>query len=65
MKAKVGGLDRMRRFALGLLLLALTLTGAIGAWGWIGLVPLATASMRFCPIYPLLGIHTCRAQRES
>ena len=59
MKANVSGIDRVLRIVLGLALIALTLTGAIGAWGWIGLVPLATAAMGFCPIYTVLGFSSC------
>ena len=59
MKTNVGGIDRVLRIVLGLALIALTLTGAIGAWGWIGLVPLATAAMGFCPLYTVLGFSSC------
>jgi hypothetical protein len=59
MKSNVGGIDRILRIVLGLALIALTLTGAIGVWGWIGLVPLATAAMGFCPLYTVLGFSTC------
>lgn len=60
MKANVGTIDRVVRILVGVLLIALTLTGIIGLWGWIGLVPLATGVVRFCPLYPLLGISTCK-----
>ncbi|HCB42210.1 MAG: hypothetical protein CMK97_18445 [Pseudomonas sp.] len=60
MKANVGTIDRVLRILVGALLIALTLTGTIGLWGWIGLVPLATGVVRFCPLYPLLGISTCK-----
>ena len=60
MKANVGTLDRSLRIAAGLILIALSLAGVIGLWGWIGLVPLATGIFRFCPVYPLLGINTCK-----
>ncbi|PZR38268.1 MAG: DUF2892 domain-containing protein [Ectopseudomonas oleovorans] len=60
MKANVGTLDRSLRIAAGLILIALSLTGVIGLWGWIGVVPLATGIFRFCPAYPLLGINTCK-----
>jgi hypothetical protein len=43
----------------GLVLIALTLTGAIGAWGWIGVLPLATGLIGFCPAYSLFGFSTC------
>jgi hypothetical protein len=44
-----------------LVLIGLSLGGVIGAWGWIGLLPLATGIFRFCPAYTLLGIKTCKA----
>lgn len=59
MKTNVGGIDRVLRIVIGLALIALTLTGAIGAWGWIGLVPLATAAMGFYPLYTVLGFSSC------
>jgi len=59
MNANVGNLDRALRVVVGLALLALTLTGTIGVWGWIGVVPIATALFRFCPLYTMLGIRTC------
>ena len=59
MKTNVGTLDRIARIVLGLVLIALTLTGTIGVWGWIGVVPLATAVFGFCPAYTLLGMSTC------
>jgi Protein of unknown function (DUF2892) len=59
MKTNVGGIDRIARVVLGLALIALTLTGAIGAWGWIGVVPVATAAIGFCPLYTLLGFNSC------
>ncbi len=37
----------------------LALTGTIGAWGWIGIVPIVTAAFNFCPLYTLLGVNTC------
>ncbi len=59
MKSNVGGIDRVLRILVGLALIALTLTGTIGVWGWIGLVPLATAAMGFCPLYTVLGFSSC------
>jgi hypothetical protein len=59
MKANVGGIDRILRIVLGLVLIALTLTGTIGVWGWIGVVPLATGAFGFCALYTVLGINTC------
>lgn len=59
MKTNVGGIDRIARIVLGLVLLALTLTGTIGVWGWIGIVPIATAALGFCPLYTVLGFSSC------
>lgn len=58
-KNNVGSVDRIGRAVLGLILIGLTLAGNIGAWGWIGVVPLLTAALGTCPIYTLLGFNTC------
>ena len=60
MQCNVGGLDRILRISVGALLVILALTGVIGTWGWIGLIPMVTGIFRFCPAYPLLGIKTCK-----
>lgn len=59
MTANVGGIDRVLRAVAGIVLIALVFVGPQTPWGWIGLVPLLTAVVRFCPFYPLLGINTC------
>jgi Protein of unknown function (DUF2892) len=59
MKSNVGGIDRILRIIVGLALIALAATGTIGVWGWIGIVPLATAALGFCPLYTVLGFSTC------
>jgi hypothetical protein len=59
MKTNVGSIDRLMRIVLGLALIALTLAGSIGAWGWIGVVPIATAAFGVCPLYTVLGISSC------
>lgn len=58
-----GNLDRVLRAVVGLVLIALAATGTIGAWGWIGVVPLVTAAMGWCPLYRVLGINTCSLKR--
>lgn len=58
-----GKTDRIARAAIGLLLIVLTLSGTIGAWGWIGVIPLITAAIGYCPLYTLLGINTCPNKR--
>ncbi len=65
MKANVGSVDRILRIVLGLALIAATLLGTIGAWGWIGIVPLATGIFRFCPAYLPFGISTCPMKGDA
>ena len=55
----VGNIDRVLRILLGLVPLGLTVSGTIGAWGYIGLVPLLTGVVAMCPLYKLLGVSTC------
>ena len=63
MKLNVGGIDRILRIVAGLVLIALAFTGTIGLWGYIGVVPLLTGAVGFCPVYPLLGMNTCPMQK--
>lgn len=60
MNKNVGTLDRSLRIGAGLALIALSATGTIGPWGWIGVVPLLTALVSWCPAYALFGIKTCK-----
>jgi len=59
MGKNVGNIDRILRIVAGLVLISLVFVGPQTPWGWIGLVPLVTAFVGFCPAYRLLGIHTC------
>jgi hypothetical protein len=54
----VGNLDRTLRILIGQTLVALAAIGTIGLWGFIGIVPLVTGVIAFCPLYTLLGIKT-------
>lgn len=63
MKANVGSTDRAIRIAAGLALIGATLLGLIGAWGWIGLIAVATGLFRFCPAYLPFGIRTCQTRK--
>ncbi len=61
MKKNVGGVDKIMRLVVGLVLLGLGVAGVLPLWvGLIGLVPLGTALLGFCPLYPILGISTCK-----
>ena len=60
MTANVGTVDRAIRIGFGLALIAATLMGWIGVWGWLGLIPLATGVFRFCPAYLPFGLNSCK-----
>jgi hypothetical protein len=62
MKPNVGGVDRILRFVVGIVLVALAATGTIGAWGYIGIVPIVTAALGWCPAYLPCGISTCKTK---
>ena len=59
MTQNVGGIDRILRIIVGLGLLSLVFVGPQTPWGWLGLIPLGTALIGWCPPYALLGISTC------
>lgn len=54
----VGNLDRAARLLIGIALVALAAGGVIGAWGYIGVIPLLTGIVGMCPLYSLLGLKT-------
>jgi hypothetical protein len=58
MTVNVGMIDRALRAIVGLALIGWALSGG-PVWAWIGVVPLLTAGIGFCPAYTLLGINTC------
>ncbi|WP_416189397.1 DUF2892 domain-containing protein [Neisseria sp. CCUG17229] len=59
MKRNVGGIDRAIRIIVGLALIIAAATGAIGWWGWLGVLVLASGVFSFCGLYTLLGVNTC------
>ena len=65
MKLNVGGVDRTLRIVVGLVLVGLAATGTVGMWGWIGVVPLATGAIGWCPPYALFGWNTCSMKPKS
>ena len=60
MKANVGGFDKRARILGGSFLLGLVMVGAIGSWGLIGIIPLATGLAERCGLYSIIGISTCK-----
>ena len=65
MNANVGSTDRALRILAGCLLILLALLNVIGTWGWIGLLPIATGTLRFCPAYTILGLRTCPMENKG
>ena len=59
-----GTLDRALRIAAGLILISLVFIGPQTPWGWIGLVPLVTGLVGYCPLYTVLGFNTCPAKKS-
>mgnify|MGYP001595877437 CR=1 FL=1 len=64
MKINVGTTDRVLRIGVGAILIGLAATGVIGAWGYLGVLPLATGLFRFCPAYTLFGFNSCATPKH-
>lgn len=60
MQLNEGAVDRVIRVIVGLAILSLVFIGPKTTWAWLGLVPLLTGLVGFCPAYALFGISTCR-----
>ena len=65
MTSNVGGIDRILRIVAGLVLIGLAATGTVGMWGWLGVVPLATGALGWCPPYAIFGFNTCAIKNKS
>lgn len=65
MNTNVGGADRVVRVIIGLVILSYVFIGEGGAryFGLIGLVPLLTAAIGYCPLYSIIGMNTCGVKR--
>lgn len=61
MTRNIGSVDRLIRIVIGLAALSLVFVGPKSLWGLIGIVPLATALVGWCPPYAILGISTCKS----
>lgn len=65
MKKNVGTADRWIRIVVGLVLISLVFVGPKTGWGWIGIIPLATALINFCPIWAVLKISTRKKEASQ
>lgn len=59
MKTNVGGIDRLLRIVVGVALTAWAFLGG-PVWAWIGVLPLVTALVGVCPVYPIVGMSTAK-----
>ncbi len=59
MKVNVHPIERSVRIAVGLGLISLAFVGPQSPWFFLGVIPLATGLIGWCPPYALLGISTC------
>jgi hypothetical protein len=62
MERNEGSLDRGLRITAGVALIGLAVSGLLGPWAYIGVVPLATGLIGWCPLYTALGIKTCKVR---
>jgi hypothetical protein len=63
MKQNVHNIERVIRIIVGLGLISIVFVGPQSVWGWIGVVPLTTGILGWCPPYSLLGISTCGTKK--
>lgn len=60
-----GTIDRLLRIAVGAILIALVFVGPQTPWGWIGVIPLVTGFVGWCPAYRIFGIRTCPVNKHA
>jgi hypothetical protein len=63
MKVNEHVIDRALRVIAGLVLIGLAASGTVGVWGWIGVLPLVTGIVGFCPAYAIFGMSTCSMKK--
>ena len=64
MKTNVGGIDKILRIVVGIALIAWAILGG-PVWAWIGLLPIITGVMGWCPAYTLIGFNTCPLKKKD
>lgn len=65
MPKNVGGIEKTLRIIIGIVLIALVFVGPKTPWGWIGLLPLITGLVGYCPAWSLFGINTAKSSSEQ
>ncbi len=60
-----GTVDRILRVIVGLAVISLVFVGPQTPWGWLGVIPLVTGLIGWCPAYTLLGIRTCKLSPKA
>jgi hypothetical protein len=64
MKANIGNIDRALRILVGLILITLAAMDIFAPWGWIGVVPLLTGLIKFCPTYSIFGFSSFPQEKK-
>lgn len=64
-KTNAGMTDRVMRAVFGIAIVSLVYVGPQTPWGWLGLIPLATAVLGWCPLYSVFGFNTCGVQQAK
>ena len=65
MKLNEGTVDRILRVVVGIAILSLAFVGPQTPWAYLGVVPLLTGIIGFCPLYAILGVNTCGAPKAK
>jgi hypothetical protein len=65
MEPNIGKTERVVRVVLGLGILSLAFVGPASAWGYLGLAPVVTGLVGWCPPYTLLGLDTRTAKEKA
>ena len=55
MEANLGRTDRIARIVVGLVFIGLAMADLIGPWGWVGMLPIVSAVLGWCPAYMIIG----------
>ena len=61
----MGNIDKIARLIAGLVLVSLVFVGPQTPWGWLGIIPLATVVLSWCPFYTILGISTMSKANDA